>query len=91
MPGRLHVDINHLHTTSAQWAGLATELSGAPTPPVATDWPSGLAVDAIHADATAAAATLRDRLSTTAAHVSLAANAYTEQETNSSDQLGQLR
>lgn len=91
MPGRLHVDVGHLRATSAQWSGRAAELTGAPPPPVANDWPSGLAVNAIHADASAAAATLKDRLGTTAAHVVLAANAYADQEANSSDMLRHVR
>jgi hypothetical protein len=91
MPGRLQVDVCHLHATSAQWAGRAAELSGAPPPSVTNDWPSGQAVDAIHIDAATAAAALQDRLSTTAAGVGLAANAYATQENNSSDLHKQVR
>lgn len=87
MSARLHVDIGHLRTTSAQWAGRTAQLCGAPSPPAANDWPSGLAVDAIHAEAAAAAATLQDRLGTTAAHVGLAANTYAAREGNSSELL----
>jgi hypothetical protein len=90
VPGRLQVDTCHLHTTSAQWGSRAAELCGAPSPSAANHWPSGLAVDAIHANATAAAATLQDRLGTTAAHVVLAANAYTAREANSSDLLRRI-
>lgn len=91
MPGRLQVDVGHLHATSAQWAGRAAELSGTPPPPVASDWPSGQAVEAIHVDAAMAAAALQDQLGTTAARVVLAANAYTTQEANSSDLQKQVR
>lgn len=87
MPGRLQVDVCHLHTTSTQWAGRAAQLSGTPPAPAAGNWPTGLAVAAIHADAAAATATLEDRLGTTAANVALAANTYATREANSSDLL----
>ena len=90
MPGRLQVDVCHLHTTSTQWTGRAAELCGVPSPPVATGWPSELAVNAIHANAAAAAATLQDQLRTTAAQVVLAANAYAALEDNSSDLLRRI-
>src|SRR4051812_9496736 len=90
VPGRLQVDVCHLQATSAQWAGCAAELSGDPSPPVASDWPSGLAVNAIHANAAAEAATLEDRLGTTADQVGLAANAYAAREDNTSDLLGRI-
>jgi hypothetical protein len=87
VPGRLSVDVSHLQATSTQWAGCAAELSGAPAPPIAKDWPSGLAIGAIHVNAAVAASTLQDRLGATATHVGLAANAYAANETSSSDPL----